>query len=221
MLIDESLLPKIQFVREGHFVEKKGAPTLKLVGEVRATTHSMISPSVPQIIREGIDEADVLRNFVRQETVEYPLAYLLRSCHTAKRWLPVFYYAKMSNRPLAEIKRLVAERETTYVASKRQLLERIDGSRTALTQPQGSQKGLLAQLIEGKLKNPKKAIDAAHYALALASLPTASLKLTDALSVLRACTDVARSDPAMKPAYWSNIYKGAARIDELYFRETN
>lgn len=36
-LIDEALLPKISFVKEGEFVEKSGAPALKLIGDVEAT----------------------------------------------------------------------------------------------------------------------------------------------------------------------------------------
>jgi len=33
-LIDEALLPQISFVKDGEFVERSGAPTLKLIGEV-------------------------------------------------------------------------------------------------------------------------------------------------------------------------------------------
>jgi hypothetical protein len=36
-LIDETLLPSIKFIKEGEFVEKSGAPTLKLIGEVSQT----------------------------------------------------------------------------------------------------------------------------------------------------------------------------------------
>ena len=34
LVIDENIIPKIKFIREGHFAEKEGATTLKLVGEV-------------------------------------------------------------------------------------------------------------------------------------------------------------------------------------------
>lgn len=36
-LIDEALLPRISFIRDGEFVERSGAPTLKLIGEVAQT----------------------------------------------------------------------------------------------------------------------------------------------------------------------------------------
>lgn len=36
VVIDESLLPKLKFIREGDFSQKSGAPTLKLVGDLQA-----------------------------------------------------------------------------------------------------------------------------------------------------------------------------------------
>ena len=35
--VSEELLPKLQFIREGHFVESNGAPALRLLGDIRAT----------------------------------------------------------------------------------------------------------------------------------------------------------------------------------------
>jgi hypothetical protein len=46
--IDEKLLPNLEFIKEGEFVEKAGAPTLKLVGEVE------ISAKVAGYVRENI-----------------------------------------------------------------------------------------------------------------------------------------------------------------------
>jgi len=37
-VIDEELLPKISFIKEGEFVEKSGTPTLKLIGEIKKST---------------------------------------------------------------------------------------------------------------------------------------------------------------------------------------
>lgn len=42
-LIDEALLPKISFVKDGEFVERSGAPTLKLIGEVAPTTATIVA----------------------------------------------------------------------------------------------------------------------------------------------------------------------------------
>lgn len=42
-LIDEALLPQISFLRDGEFVERSGAPALKLIGEVAPTTAPVVA----------------------------------------------------------------------------------------------------------------------------------------------------------------------------------
>jgi hypothetical protein len=42
-LIDEALLPKLSFVKDGEFVERSGAPTLKLIGEVAPAKATVIA----------------------------------------------------------------------------------------------------------------------------------------------------------------------------------
>ena len=37
-IIEEELLSKIQFIKEGEFVEKKGAPALRLMGNLKPIT---------------------------------------------------------------------------------------------------------------------------------------------------------------------------------------
>lgn len=55
-LIDEALLPQISFVKDGEFVERSGAPTLKLIGEVAPTKATVVA------IREALEG--------------YPLSYI-------------------------------------------------------------------------------------------------------------------------------------------------
>lgn len=38
LVIDESLLPKLRFIKEGSFKERGGLPTLKLIGDVKPVT---------------------------------------------------------------------------------------------------------------------------------------------------------------------------------------
>ena len=42
-VIDEALLPQISFVKHGEFVERSGAPTLKLIGEVAPTKATVLA----------------------------------------------------------------------------------------------------------------------------------------------------------------------------------
>ncbi len=45
-VIDEELMPKINFIKEGEFVEKSGAPTLKLIGEIKKSTKVIATQTV-------------------------------------------------------------------------------------------------------------------------------------------------------------------------------
>lgn len=57
LVLDEGLAKKIKFIKEGEFVEKKGATTLKLVGDI-----------VP------IDKVEVIRKVKENLTKQYPLS---------------------------------------------------------------------------------------------------------------------------------------------------
>ena len=50
LVIDDNIIPRIKFIREGHFAEKEGATTLKLVGEV----HPLNSVEVIKTIRKRL-----------------------------------------------------------------------------------------------------------------------------------------------------------------------
>jgi len=57
LVMDEELAGKIKFIKEGHFTEKEGAPTLKLIGDV-----------VP------IDKVEVIKKVKENLIKEYPLS---------------------------------------------------------------------------------------------------------------------------------------------------
>ncbi|MBB3352970.1 hypothetical protein FHT70_002910 [Rhizobium sp. BK049] len=63
-LIDEDLLPKIQFLRHGEFKEETGAPALRLIGDVSA----MAAAGTRTVRRNVTDEATLL-NFLKGEPV--------------------------------------------------------------------------------------------------------------------------------------------------------
>jgi hypothetical protein len=170
-----------------------------------------------RIVREGIDDADVLRNFVRQEVVEFPLAYLLRSCSTTKSWLPIFYYIKLSGLPLSEVVDVVVNRETSYVARKRDLLARLSGKKTSYTRASGRSERTLKQLLKGQFVSPTETRTAVDLATAMISLPDSRLDMIRLLRLLRESIDIIRADRALKIAVWSYVYKASARIDELYY----
>lgn len=58
LLLDEDLIKKIKFIKEGEFSEKRGATTLKLIGEVK-----------------GIEKVEVERILKKRLIDEYPFSY--------------------------------------------------------------------------------------------------------------------------------------------------
>lgn len=58
LVIDEELIPKIRFIKEGEFSEKKGASTLRLVGDV-----------------QPVDQVEIIKIKKQRITEQYPLSY--------------------------------------------------------------------------------------------------------------------------------------------------
>lgn len=58
LVLDEELIPKIKFIKEGEFSEKKGAQTLKLVGEVHP-----------------IDQVEIVKIKKQNLTQQYPYSF--------------------------------------------------------------------------------------------------------------------------------------------------
>lgn len=62
LVIDEKLLPKIKFIKEGNF-QQKGHPTLKLIGDVKPISLSAVNltsdPNAPSV---KVAELDVNNN---------------------------------------------------------------------------------------------------------------------------------------------------------------
>lgn len=58
LILDEELIPKIKFIKEGEFSEKKGATTLRLVGDVHP-----------------VDQVEIIKIKKQNLTEQYPLTY--------------------------------------------------------------------------------------------------------------------------------------------------
>lgn len=95
--IDESLLSQLSFIKEGEFTEVKGAPALKLIGNLEpfggATSH--IAPT--KVIKtKGIQLPDIVLGFLKQEDIKTPADYIRQICFETTGFLPVYYYIQKS-----------------------------------------------------------------------------------------------------------------------------
>lgn len=77
LVIDESMIPKIKFIREGQFEEKKGSTTLRLIGDVKPinavevtkTIHKRVIDQYPFSTAQLWDEIKARMPSIKQSTV--------------------------------------------------------------------------------------------------------------------------------------------------------
>lgn len=98
--ISEELLPKLQFLKEGHFVESDGAPALKLIGDIQASEgpllHSTIT--VPSTLREP----ELFGAFLRKEAVINPNDYITSACYEPSPFFPLYYFIQQTTASINE-----------------------------------------------------------------------------------------------------------------------
>lgn len=125
-LIDESLLPKIEFIKTGQFEEKEGYPTLKLIGDVRPIDGKTITPvrKIYTSRTRGIRAEDIITDFLDQNVVDNPLEYIKQICWESSANLPVYYYIKQSQMRLDEVIREL-ENISTRSTTHSKLIERL------------------------------------------------------------------------------------------------
>lgn len=100
-LISEDLLPQIQFIHQGTFVEAGGQPTLKLIGEALPINSQLVQPT--KFVRTPLHAADVIRAFVRRESVLTPLDYIKQICFEASQFYPVYFFINQTSMTISDV----------------------------------------------------------------------------------------------------------------------
>lgn len=210
ILIDEALVKSINFIKEGEFETKAGAPALRLVGEVSSLT--------PRVIREAICQEDIVDDFLHQRIVERPLEYIRASLAQSKLWLPIFYFARMSKLTNDKIAMEIRELKVSQKGKKKMLLDRLEGRRSALTKAvtQSSRK-IAANLAKGELTGPTSADEVSAFAYALTALTATTLPLQTILAALITSKELAEASDNSNAL--GAVYKAACRLDEMFFNK--
>lgn len=123
VVLDESLIDQIKFIKEGEFDEVHGAPTLKVVGTLEPATTIAVGPE--RIIKAALSSDDVLGDFLAQTTVTDPKQYVRQTATGVTSFLPVHYYrraAGMSKSDLIEFVKSVVTRSP----ARKKLLDRLE-----------------------------------------------------------------------------------------------
>jgi Putative DNA-binding domain len=207
-VIDRELLPSIQFVREGDFSQTKGAPTLRLVGDVQPI--SAADRERVHVVRDNIPPHSIVENFLIGNQVSDPLAYLHAQAYYQRKWMPIWYYVhelQMSVDDLVEdLRRLTA----CMPASRDAIVHRLRGTQSAYKLYTGKPKAMLASFVAGEIGVPKNDVDLSAFAHALHGLPDDFEKIADVRPIVLECL---KRDTEEK--HRTQIYRAACRVDEI------
>lgn len=188
-LIDESLLDKIKFIQEGEFSEKRGEPTLKLIGELETVQGGQVRPL--KTIAEPITWIRTIRDFANQSPVEDPMAYVRALCSSETKWVPIYYYIQHAKLTVADaIEELKAE-ETTRPSSQKFQIDHLKEQRLPGNLPASHTQTEFQERIRMKedfnLKDPEIAL---RFLKATATLIGSEMELEYLLPFLRECNDL-------------------------------
>ena len=132
ILIDESILKKIAFIREGEFNEVSGKPTLKLIGDVKVCSQEIVVLNDKASKKPiAISDSEIIEKFLNNIKVESPKEYIKQICHSTTGYLPVYYYINLAN-ITKEAAIDIIEQTISRSQAKNKLLERIKGKYISL-----------------------------------------------------------------------------------------
>jgi hypothetical protein len=100
-LISEELLPKIQFIHSGTFVESGGQPTLRIVGEAVPINSQLVQPN--KLVRTPLHGPDIINAFLRRESVLTPLDYVKQICFEQSHFYPVHFFINQTNIKIEDV----------------------------------------------------------------------------------------------------------------------
>lgn len=124
--LDKNLVSQINFLKTGEFVEKKGKPALRLIGDVKQIASGPIIARTEKRIVVAIETADVVKAFLLDSDIERPVEYIrvLSSANSAN--YPIYYFIEKGQLKISEaieiIKNCVSRGNI-----KNKIIERLEG----------------------------------------------------------------------------------------------
>lgn len=207
--IDRELADQLDFIREGEFEERDGAPTLRLIGDVRAVD---AAGQVRERIEGRALTADMaVKAYLRREQVRSPMEYVCLSAHVQRQWLPLHYFIRLSGQGADAAIRALEGTDAVYQNSKQRALERLRGQRSAYTAPTGTALPVTAEIQAGQIDGIADRHASSLVARAIQGLPDGFENIPPLLDLLDGLHDAAHGDAAQRGA----IYRAISRLDEL------
>lgn len=207
-VIGDDLLPHIQFIREGDFSEVKGAPVLRVVGEVQAISSK--DQKQIHIIRDNITPSSIVENFLLGNKVQEPLQYLHAQAHYPRRWMPIWHYMRQLSKSIDEVVEDLRGIVASVPTSRDAIVQRLRGTLTAKKLYAGTPARLLKTIQSGTITPPKNVEEFNAFACAIHGLPDNFIRISEFRPIL---VDCLKRDKEEK--YRAAIYRAASRIDEI------
>lgn len=129
IIFDEVLLEKIQFIKEGEFVEVKGQPTLRLVGDIASISlgHIVVKETEKKVVK-AIEPHNIVESFLNNDKTDESLEYIKRICSTSTANFPIYYYVQLSRLHISSVVEMIRKIPSRSTA-KIKLIERLEGKR--------------------------------------------------------------------------------------------
>lgn len=117
LLIDESLLSQISFIRDGEFNEQKGKPAIKIVGTAHPVSASAAEPGAKyQILKtKGVRAPDIILAFLNSEKPADPRSYITQICYESSAFLPLYFLIVQAGLSLVEVVTSTAQESKTIL----------------------------------------------------------------------------------------------------------
>ncbi len=211
-VIDKELLPSIQFVREGDFTQTKGAPTLRLVGDVQPITAA--DRDRVHVIRENITPHSIIENFLLGNLVSEPLQYLHAQTYYQRKWMPIWHYAHQLSMSIDDLVEDLRGLAACMPASRDAIVHRLRGTQSAYKIYTGRPKAILSDFLAGKMSVPKNDAELSAFAHALHGLPNDFKAIADVRPLVLECLERDKQEKSR-----TQIYRAACRVDEIMYHQ--
>lgn len=128
IVLEPNLLDKISFIKEGEFVEEKGKPALRLIGDIQEiSTGKIVIKETTKKVVKAIETNDILYAFFNNQIVEEPLEYIKSICFATSANYPLYFLVKQSDLNTSEIIDLI-DKITVRGKTKSSLINRLNGN---------------------------------------------------------------------------------------------
>lgn len=171
------------------------------------------------VIREsGITDNDILLAFINDSPPNLPLLYLQQSSHESVRWLPLFYYGRLTGLSrdaiVAELKKFPGAKHGALSHMQMRLERKISAYKPYV----GAKSGLhLAKLKSGEIPVFADRRAARNFAMALITLPdNMEIPATVLRAALKSILDAYHAYNK-DAAIGSSMRRSAARVDEVLY----